>query len=38
MKHETDGITYSRPKFYKCKICEQRLTSDEYNNGECPGK
>jgi len=29
MKHETDGISYAGPKYYKCKNCGQRLTKEE---------
>ncbi len=36
--HKTDGISYAKPKGYKCKVCKQRLTSDEYKDSECPGK
>jgi hypothetical protein len=34
--HVSDGVTYSRPKIYKCKNCKQRLTSEEFKETNCP--
>lgn len=33
--HISDGITYSGINKYSCKNCKERLTRDEYFNGEC---
>lgn len=33
--HVSDGISYSKPKIYKCKTCGTRLTSEEYRNTTC---
>ena len=38
MKHKSDGITHSQPQIYKCKVCEQRLTSEQYHDTDCPDK
>ncbi len=35
MKHVSDGITYSEPKKYKCKVCQERLDRDEFYNNSC---
>lgn len=34
-KHESDGVTYSYPKIFKCKLCGARLSKEEFIDTEC---
>lgn len=33
--HVSDGVTYMRPRIYKCKNCGKRLTSNDFKNTDC---
>jgi hypothetical protein len=38
VKHEPDGITYSKPDIYRCKNCGERYSIETREELNCKGK